>query len=408
MIIKKAKAAIYLDKSHPKKNSECSIYIRITYNRTRKYYPTSYSLTPKDFEKVVSEKPGTKLEATAHSLMLSKIEAQTIINNLPNFSFELFEKRFISNRTTNDSLSVFFEATIKGLKANEQIGTAISYECAKNSIDVFRPELKLSDVTISFLQAYEKWMLENGRSTTTISIYLRHLRTIFNSAIEDGLIAKELYPFGKRRYEIPQSNNVKKALTLKEVGLIYHYQAAKGSTAERAKSYWLFMYFSNGMNVKDMAKLKYENIKGNVIEFQRSKTARTKRTYELIRVALIPEIETIIHQFGNKNRKPENYIFPILTKGITPTRERQLIQQVTSVINDHIKDIANNKLKIAQHVTTYTCRHSFATILQRSGISIEFISEALGHSNIRTTQNYLAGFEDDKKYEVAKVLSSFK
>jgi len=32
----------------------------------------------------------------------------------------------------------------------------------------------------------------------------------------------------------------------------------------------------------------------------------------------------------------------------------------------------------------------------------------LGHSDIKTTQNYLAGFEDDKKREVAKALTAFK
>ena len=42
------------------------------------------------------------------------------------------------------------------------------------------------------------------------------------------------------------------------------------------------------------------------------------------------------------------------------------------------------------------------------GASVEFISEALGHSNLKTTQNYLASFEDDKKKEVARALTAFK
>ena len=53
-------------------------------------------------------------------------------------------------------------------------------------------------------------------------------------------------------------------------------------------------------------------------------------------------------------------------------------------------------------------RHSFATILQRSGASTEFISEALGHSNVRTTQNYLAGCEDEAKKKTVKALIAFK
>lgn len=71
-----------------------------------------------------------------------------------------------------------------------------------------------------------------------------------------------------------------------------------------------------------------------------------------------------------------------------------------------MKTIAK-ELEISADVTTYAARHSFATILQRSGVNTSFISEALGHSNIKTTQNYLAGFEDDSKKEIAKLLTDF-
>lgn len=51
------------------------------------------------------------------------------------------------------------------------------------------------------------------------------------------------------------------------------------------------------------------------------------------------------------------------------------------------------ELDIIKPITTYYARHSFATILKRSGASTEFISDALGHSDLKTTKNYLAGFE---------------
>jgi len=54
-------------------------------------------------------------------------------------------------------------------------------------------------------------------------------------------------------------------------------------------------------------------------------------------------------------------------------------------------------LGIKKHVTTYTARHSFSTVLKRSGASIEYISESLGHKNISTTAYYLDSFEDDEK-----------
>ncbi|MEJ7674804.1 MAG: tyrosine-type recombinase/integrase [Chitinophagaceae bacterium] len=58
-------------------------------------------------------------------------------------------------------------------------------------------------------------------------------------------------------------------------------------------------------------------------------------------------------------------------------------------------------------MTTYTARHSFSTVLKRSGASTEFISEALGHSDVKTTENYLDSFSNDMKKQFALNLSKF-
>jgi site-specific recombinase XerD len=58
-------------------------------------------------------------------------------------------------------------------------------------------------------------------------------------------------------------------------------------------------------------------------------------------------------------------------------------------------------------LTTYVARHSFATILKRSGAPTEFISESLGHKDLRTTENYLDGFENATKQHFAKALLNF-
>ena len=45
-------------------------------------------------------------------------------------------------------------------------------------------------------------------------------------------------------------------------------------------------------------------------------------------------------------------------------------------------------------LTTYVARHSYATVLKTSGISIAVISEALGHETEAITQTYLKSFEN--------------
>ncbi len=66
---------------------------------------------------------------------------------------------------------------------------------------------------------------------------------------------------------------------------------------------------------------------------------RTKRKVEPIRVVLLAEIKDIIKRWGNEKIIDKTFILLVLTKNVTAERERQLIQQRTRLINDHIKEI---------------------------------------------------------------------
>ena len=72
-----------------------------------------------------------------------------------------------------------------------------------------------------------------------------------------------------------------------------------------------------------------------------------------------------------------------------------------------MKEILPN-LGIDKKATTYVARHTFSTVLKRSGASIEFIQEALGHTDIKTTESYLDSFDRETKWELAGRLSAFK
>ena len=91
---------------------------------------------------------------------------------------------------------------------------------------------------------------------------------------------------------------------------------------------------------------------------------------------------------------------------MSPDVERQVVQQLTKTINKYMKRVAM-EIGLNKNVTTYTARHSFATILKYSGASVEYISEALGHAETKTTKSYLAGFDDKTIHEVSKALTAF-
>ena len=88
-------------------------------------------------------------------------------------------------------------------------------------------------------------------------------------------------------------------------------------------------------------------------------------------------------------------------------RQYELIELFVASINDGMRKI-KNKVGIERNVTCYVARHTFSTVMKRSGASTEFIQEALGHTNIKTTESYLDSFEKEMKKEFANRLVSFK
>ena len=60
--------------------------------------------------------------------------------------------------------------------------------------------------------------------------------------------------------------------------------------------------------------------------------------------------------------------------------------------------------RLETHLTTHGLRHTFATVLKRSGVNIAISSESMGYSDIATTQIYLDSFENSQIDEAMKNL----
>lgn len=400
---------VVLDKRKMKEDGSYPLKLRLTFNRERKYYSIGFpSLTEEDFGKLDKSRDPF-LKDVRVNITAVESNANFILKQLNPFTFAEFEKLFFPKEesTTSDNVFVAMNAYVEKMKAEGRVSTASSYECALNSLKQFKRKLTFEDITPDFLNSYERYMLAGDKSSTTVGIYLRSLRTIYNQAIENGIIGREKYPFRKSKFQIPAGQNIKKALSLAELKQIFEYEAIPNSPEDKAKDFWIFSYLCNGMNIKDICRLKYSNLDGDRIAFQRAKTEHTKKgNQKQIVVYLSEQAKAIITKWGNPNRLPSNYIFPILQPNISPQRERELVQYLTKQVNKYMKRIVD-ELGIDKPVTTYAARHSFSTVLKRSGAPIEFISESLGHNSLKTTEHYLDSFEDDVKKKYAESLTNF-
>jgi integrase len=411
---------VWLLKKRIKKNGKYPVKIKVIFNRKIFFYQTGVDLSDEEF-KVYHIHKNLKKQFDDITYYLKK--ADKIIRDLDrNFSWREFDVLYYNRRSStqlidqSESINVItkIEDYAKKLFNDGLIKSSTSYTTTANHLKEYLKKkddcLLLSDLTPEFLDSFEKYFLskEKPLSYSSIGVYMRNIRAIFNQAISKKIISSDLYPFGKGKYVPPATKKAKKALSIEEIEKIYNYKTVDPIEAW-AKDMWLFAYFANGMNVKDIAFLKYENIKKETLSYIRSKTKNSsKENIITIEVFLNEDIQRIIKKWGKKPLTPKSYIFEILHPAdLSDLQIYRDVNQAVKSINKYMSRIAT-AVELERAPTTNFARHSFSTVLKRSGVPIEMISEQLGHTSIKTTQIYLGSFESGQKREIAKYLTSFK
>jgi integrase/recombinase XerD len=412
LITKDAKVSLYLDTRRPKDDGIYPLKLRVYFGKA-KLFDTGRSLSEHDYEKsYLSKKPKGEYHDLKIGLVAIEAKANAVIKDLKTFSFEKFEKQLFRTNNSVNNIIDHYQGYIEQLEANERIGTASSYRCSITSIQAYvndgrkKPVSRISfeSITPDFLNKYEHWMVSNDNSKTTVGIYLRNLRAIFNQAIEAGEIEREIYPF--KTYTIPTGKNVKKALETPDLKALYMAEVTKDSFIDKARDFWFFSYQCNGMNFRDIAELKFKDIHDTYFSFLRHKTKNTTKDDPTpIVVPLTNYIKDFIAKYGNKKNKANDYVFPILQDGMTAKERHRANQNFIRFVNQHMEKLVE-KLKLSIRIGTMVARHSFTTKVTRK-LGLEFAQEALGHTTMATTQNYWAGFESATKKAMANELMDF-
>jgi len=217
-------------------------------------------------------------------------------------------------------------------------------------------------------------------------------------------------PFGEKGYQIPKSKGRKFALQMDDLKKVFEYEPEPGTPEAKYIDFWRLQYLLNGINITDLCLLRYSNIQQNFIVFERHKTKRTRKAPEPIRIPINPKIDELIKRYAQKRTSEKTLIFPILNDKMTPEQQDKKINQFSSAVSIFIKRIAL-KLEIdpetANRLTSYSSRHSFASMLMKQGAPVAFISKQLGHTSLETTSNYLASFEDKHLQQWQNALTEF-
>lgn len=407
----------YLDSRRPKKSGKYSVRLNVfdRQKRQRRFYVTKWEFTEQEYSSIwETTKPRYNALETRREMDALLLSAENAAAHLEPFTFEAFEKRLYINPGENQNLTYHYKNIIDANYKQGRPANAESYERSLNSLNSYieykypqrQRELNLNEITCSWLEEYEDWMLKEKKSPTTIGFYLRSLRSVFNTAIGSGDLLPQAYPFGKGKYQMTNVRKVHKALTKDQLRALWESTPATPEQRQ-ARDMFFLSYLLSGMNVRDIAALRWKNIDGDQIRYFRHKTLNTgKANRKEISVIMPPEAVKIVKKWGTRKGSPEKLVFDIIHQNDDEITAFRKVKNYTRFLNQALKKLAKSN-KLPGELSTYWARHSFASITIQAGASMEYVSEALNHSSMKTTQNYFSGFEIETKRKFAKKLMTF-
>ncbi|HOY32232.1 MAG TPA: site-specific integrase [Bacteroidales bacterium] len=407
-----ANTSIILDTRRNKRDNTYPVKLRVYDDITKKSkaYYIKIDQNQKEFDETWGVKKPKAENMDKYRLMTEVLSrANEVLKDIRPFTFEVFERKFFRAKGDGKNVFYYFDLRIDEFKAHKQYSTYTIYECCKKKMKDFLREnsgkeieyLPFIEITPKWLQNFEDYMLDHGSSRTTVSIYTRAIQAVFNLAIESSDITKDIYPFGKKKYVRPSVKKVKKALTTEHLRILLNAEV-KNPYQEKARDFWFFSFATFGMNIKDIALLKWRNIYDDKIVYLRSKTQNTSKKDIEEQEAFLTDISRrVIEKYGTSPRSVNNYVFSILKPGWDEKRQYHAIRNFTRFINQHIKNLAK-KLHLPEGISTYWARHSFATKSLRDGYTMDMVGDAFKHSDIKVTYGYFAGLEDSSLKEMAR------
>ena len=235
-------------------------------------------------------------------------------------------------------------------------------------------DVPLEDIDGTMVQGYEQWMKESGLCRNTTSFYIRNLRTIYNHAVEDGIVVSAS-PFKHVYTGIDKT--VKRALPLDILRRLKALDLDLAPHRALARDMFLFSFYTRGMSFIDMAQLTQNNLQGGVLTYCRQKTS------QLLHIKWEPPMQEIVSRY---HMEGSPYLLPIATgEGATFWKN---YKNTYNRITKQLKKIGE-MLGLSIPLTTYVARHSWASIAKSKNVPLSTISEGLGHDSERTTQIYL-------------------
>ena len=223
----------------------------------------------------------------------------------------------------------------------------------------------LEDITTEELKEFLLKYLKDERKLgdRSINYYNSVIRFVYEVTLDKVLNKKQL-PMRKRK------KTVYKVLTKEELSTFFN-------CVDNFKFKTIFMLaYGSGLRIGEIVNLREEDIDSkNMRIFVREGKGNKERYTILSKQSL--EMLRIYWSKYRQNKRRGRIFLSETGKAIT-----------VGVIREHFRKY-RRKAKINEKATLHTLRHNFATNLIENGATLIQVKELMGHSNIRSTMEYV-------------------
>ena len=397
---------LMLNKSRILNNGSYPLVFQVIHNRRKKLLYTGYRMKEEVFDEsegkimngVGSTFTATEVVKMNRELRKMRNQIDIRIRQLERTREEFAVEDILTQNAFGTGKSQFYllryiNAQIERKQELKKVGMAAAYKSTRSSLAKFigRPDVRMSEVDLAFVRRYEDFLYSNGASGNTVSYYLRNLRSLYNQAVTDGYHPRGEYPFAKAQTR--PAKTVKRALSRTDMQNLADLNLENEPELEFTRDLYLFSFYAQGMAFVDIVLLKKSDICNGVLTYSRHKSK------QLIRIVVTPQMQGVIDKYNTENE----YLFPIISGEYASGYQKYRL--ALGRINRHLKKIAV-VADIKVPLTTYTARHTWATLARDYGAPISVISAGLGHTSEEMTRVYLKDFDVSMLNQVNSIVTN--
>lgn len=272
-------------------------------------------------------------------------------------------------------------------KRNNLLGTAASFENAINQLTACIPELTINNVTYNDLMRFRKRQELLGNSKSTVHLYLRTIRSLYNKALNVyNIKASEQSPFkgvfdGLKKKSFAQRKKYISKESVEKLENMEHFT----QSASKYTDLWLLQFYFAGVDLIDIYFLKKNQIRKGRVYFERGKTDVP------VDLLVTDKAKKIIEKWKCTDKNSE-WLFPWRKdhNGYKTFSRRMYcyLQKAQEMLNIEVLPAGGN-------LGSKVARHTFATIGKQKGIDAEILRELMGHERDEVDNYYKDRFPEE-------------